>query len=212
VARRPRRRIGRRRAAAAALALAVVIGLAVAVSAPLRRQAAGEERREAARQVAVEAAEIRRLRVDARPHRGTGPPRRDGGDALEHRRALVARAEFLITRDAQARSRAGTLTGAVAGTDCEPYPDITARRQAEADPAVPVGRYECYAYKGRIELPELEGGRRQGVLGFPFWAVIDYERGRIVWCKVTPRAGEGGRSLAWVPVPVPCRDPLRRSP
>jgi hypothetical protein len=189
-----------------------MVGLVVAVTAPLRRQAASEGRREAARQAAVEAAEIRRLRVDARPHRGTGPPRRDGDDALEHRRALVARTELLITRDAQARIRAGTLPGAVAGTQCEPYPGITARRQAELDPAVPVGRYECYAYRRLIELPELEGKQRQGILGFPFWAVIDYERGRIVWCKVTPRAGEGGRSLASVPVPVPCRDPLRRSP
>jgi hypothetical protein len=212
VARRARRHIGRRRAAAALLGLAVVVAGVVAVTAPLRRQAASETRREAARQAAVEAAEIRRLRLDARPQRGTGPPLRDGEDALEHRRALVARTELLITRDAQARSRAGTLPGSVAGTDCEPYPGITARREAEADPAVPVGRYECLAYKGRVKLPELEGKKRQGVLGFPFWAVIDYERGRIVWCKVTPRAGEGGRSLASVPVPVPCRDPLRRSP
>ena len=59
------------------------------VTAPLRRQAASEARREAARQAATEAAEIRRLRADAQPHRGTGPPRRAGDDALEHRRALV---------------------------------------------------------------------------------------------------------------------------
>ena len=210
--RRPQRRVGRGRAVAAVLALAAVVGLVVVLTAPLRRQAASEARREAARQAAIEAAETRRLRVDARPHRGTGPPRRQGDDVLEHRRVLVARTELLITRDAQARHSAGTLPAAVAGTQCEPYPGITARRQAEADPTVPVGRYECYAYRRLIELPELEGKRRQGILGFPFWAVIDYKRGRIVWCKVTPRSGEGGVSLAWVPVPVPCRDPLRRSP
>ena len=100
----------------------------------------------------------------------------------------------------------------MAGTACEPYPGITERREAEADPAATVGRYECIAYQRQVELPELEGTRRRGVLGFPFWAVIDYKRGTIAWCKVTPRAGEGGRSLASVPVPPPCRDPHRKSP
>jgi len=45
------------------------------------------------------------------------------------------------------------------------------------------------------------------VFGDPFWLVVDYERGRLTWCKVTPRAGEGGSVLITVPVPEPCRDP-----
>ena len=45
------------------------------------------------------------------------------------------------------------------------------------------------------------------MFGDPFWLVIDFERARYVWCKVTPRAGEGGSVLVSVPVPVPCRDP-----
>jgi hypothetical protein len=212
VARRPVRRVRRRTAAAALLALAVAAALVVAVTGPLRRQAADETRRANARQQALEAAEIRRLRADAVPHRATGRPRRRGEDALAHRRALVRQTEALITRDAQARDRAGTLTGPIAGTSCEPYPGISDRREAETDPAATVGRYECIAYKGRVALPELNGVKRQGTLGFPFWAVIDYGPRRIVWCKVTPRAGEGGRSLESVPVPVPCRDPARPSP
>ncbi len=194
------------------LALAAAVAIVVAVTAPLRHDAADEARREAARQAATEAAEIRHLRADAVPHRGTGPSRRAGEDVLAHRRALVDRAEALITRDAQARTRAGTLSGSVAGTDCQPYPGITVRREAEADPSATVGRYECIAFQRQVELPELEGKKRRGVLGYPFWAVIHYKRGAIVWCKVTPRAGEGGRSLASVPVPPPCRDPRRRSP
>lgn len=83
------------------------------------------------------------------------------------------------------------------------------RRAAEADPASTVGRYDCLAYSRRLELPELEGKRRRGLFGYPFWAVIDYRRAAIVWCKVTPRGGEAARELASVPVPVPCRDPLR---
>ena len=194
------------------LGLVAAAAIVAAVTAPLRHEAADEARREAARQATTEAAEIRRLRADAVPHRGTGPPRRAGEDVLARRRALVDRAEALITRDAQSRTRAGTLSGSVAGTDCQPYPGITVRHQAEADPSVTVGRYECIAFQRQVELPELEGKRRRGVLGYPFWAVIDYKRGAIVWCKVTPRAGEGGRSLASVPVPPPCRDPQRRSP
>jgi len=213
VVRRPRRRLGWRSATAVVLGAAAVLALIVAISGPLRRDAADEGRRERARQEATEAAEIRRLRADVQPHRGKGPALRSGQDPLAHRRALVGHTERLITRDAQARARAGTLSGAVvAGTDCEPYPGITERRDAEADPAATVGRYECIAYRTKVELPELQGAKRVGVLGFPFWAVIHYRRGSIVWCKVTPRAGEGGRSLASVPVPIPCRDPLRRSP
>lgn len=212
VARRPGRRLRLRTAAAVALGLAVAVTLVVAATGPLRRQAADDTRRANARQQAIEAAEIRRLRADAQPHRATWRPRRRGEDTLAHRRALVEQTEALITRDARARVRAGTLTGPVEGTDCEPYPGISDRREAEADPAATVGRYECIAYKARVALPELEGVERQGVLGSPFWAVIDYGPGRIVWCKVTPRAGEGGRSLESVRVPVPCRDPARRSP
>ena len=212
MARRPRRRPRRRTGAAVVLGLAVAVALVVAVTGPLRRQAADDARRADARQQAIEAAEIRRLRADSQPHRATGRPRRRGEDALAHRRALVAQTEALITRDARARVRAGTMTGPVAGTNCEPYPGISDRREAEADPAATVGRYECIAYKARVALPELQGAKRQGVLGSPFWAVIDYGPRRIVWCKVTPRAGEGGRSLESVPVPVPCRDPARRSP
>ena len=139
------------------LGLVAAAAIVAAVTAPLRHEAASEARREAARQATTEAAEIRRLRADAVPHRGTGPPRRAGEDVLARRRALVDRAEALITRDAQARTRAGTLSGSIAGTDCEPYPGITVRRQAEADPSVTVGRYECIAFQRQVELPELEG-------------------------------------------------------
>jgi hypothetical protein len=37
--------------------------------------------------------------------------------------------------------------------------------------------------------------------------VIDYAGPELVFCKVTPRVGEGGQTLVSVPVPAPCRDP-----
>jgi hypothetical protein len=29
-----------------------------------------------------------------------------------------------------------------------------------------------------------------GVIGYPFWAVVDYRRRAFVWCKVNPKPGE----------------------
>jgi hypothetical protein len=178
---------------------------------PTRRDARAEVARERAAQARLEAAEIRRLRLDVRPVQGVGPPRRSGEDALTYRRELVTAAERQVTGDARARVRAGTLKGPIRGTQCDPYPATSARRTAETDPAVSAGRYECMAYENRFEAPEVEGRRRIGLFGTPFWVVIDYRTGRLVWCKVTPRAGEGGRSLASAPVPEPCRDPQFRA-
>lgn len=210
VARRPRRRLSRGAIAAIVLVLAAAIAGAVLVTKPTRRDARAEAARQRAQQAASEAAEVRRLRIDVRPVRGAGPPRRAGEDALTHRHELVLAAERLVTRDARARVRAGTIRGPVAGTQCLPYPTTSARRDAEADPSATVGRYECVAYRNTFEAPEVNGQRRTGVLGTPFWVVIDYRTSRLVWCKVTPRAGEGGKSLASVPVPEPCRDPQRK--
>jgi len=204
---RPRRRPGRRAIVAAGLALVAVIAAGAAIVPGLRREAAEREAREAARQLRLEAAERKRLTRDARPHRAAGPPLRTGEDPLAHRAVLVRRAEDLVTRDARARIRAGTLEGPVAGTSCEPFPDTLARLQLEADASARAGRYDCVAYKRKFELPPQSGRRRTGLFGFPYWVVIHYPTSMLVWCKVTPRAGEGGRSLAAVPVPKPCRDP-----
>jgi hypothetical protein len=211
VSRRPGRRWRWRAAAAALLGLALIVAAVAVLTVPARRDARILAERQQASEKALKAAEVRRLRIDARPRQGAGPGRRRGQDAIGHRRELVATVERLITRDARARVRAGTMKGPIAGTDCAPYPDISDRRQAEADPAAAIGRYDCVAYSNRVDLPELGGKRRRGLFGVPFWAVIDYRRATIVWCKVTPTVGEGGRPLASVPVPPPCRDPLRRS-
>jgi predicted nucleic acid-binding Zn ribbon protein len=207
---RPRRRPRRRVVVAVALALLAVVVLSAAVVPGLRRDAEERRAQEAERQQALEAAERVRLERDARPHRAQGPPLRAGEDPLAHRAALLRRAEQLITRDARARIRAGTLDGPVAGTACEPFPHTIARLQLEASAGARAGRYDCVAYKRRFELPPSGGRRRTGLFGFPYWVVIDYRRSTLVWCKVTPRAGEGGRSLAAAPVPVPCREPTRR--
>lgn len=207
---RPRRRPGRRVLVICVVALLAVIVTSAAIVPGLRRAAADREARQAERQRALEAAERERIAREARPHRAAGPQPRAGQDALAHRAVLVRRAEVLVTRDARARVRAGTLDGSIAGTVCEPFPDTLARLQLEASIRTPAGRYQCVAFQRRFKLPEAQGRSRTGLLGFPYWVVIDYRRATLVWCKVTPRAGEGGRTLASVPVPRPCRDPARR--
>ncbi len=188
----------------------IAVGVAIAILIPGLRDSASRERRlAAAAQARLVAAERARLRADVRPHRAAGPGRRTGEDPLAYRARLVSAAKRLVTADARARVKAGTISGSVAGTQCTPYPAGPARDALEADPKVPRGRYECLAYARRFALSELEGKQRTGIIGSPYWLVADYGSGRMTYCKITPKVGEGGRSLASVPVPVPCRDPLR---
>ena len=151
----------------------------------------------------LEAAERVRLTRDARPVRAKGTPLRAAADPLEHRAELITEAEGLIAADA----RGGVAAGTIKGAECGPFPTTAERRAAEQDPATSVGRYDCVAYTSKFEAPELESKRRTGLFGYPYWLVIDYAGAKLVWCKVTPRVGEGGRSLVSVPVPPPCRDP-----
>ena len=186
------------------LALAVAAALAIP---GLRDDAERERRADDARLAALVEAERRRLTADAQPESARLPRRRGGEDVLAHRERAVSAIEERIAADARARVAAGKMEGPVAGTSCTPFPNTETRASAERDPALRVARYDCVAYKRRVELPELEGQARTGLLGQPFWAVADYDAGRVTWCKVTPRAGEGGKVLAFVPVPPPCRDP-----
>jgi hypothetical protein len=197
----------RRKLLYAALAAIALIAISVPVVGALREDAASERERAAQRQAALEAAERERLARDARPVRADGPRRAEGADPLEHRVALITEAESLIAADARRRAAAGTIEGDIRGAQCDPFPNTEGRRLAEQDSATALGRYDCVAYTSKFEAPELDGQKRTGLFGYPYWLVIDYADSKLVWCKVTPRAGEGGRSLAVVAVPEPCRDP-----
>ena len=156
----------------------------------------------------LEAAERERLSA-----RRAARPRRRPAGAGGRRPAGAPRGARRAGRGADhARTRAGAsppgaIDGDIKGAECNPFPDTQERRAAEQDPALATGRYDCVAYTSRFEAPELDGQKRTGLFGYPYWLVVDYEDAELVWCKVTPRAGEGGRSLAAVPVPEPCRDP-----
>jgi hypothetical protein len=187
----------------AGAAVLVVAAIAIPVIAGLRGDAADERERAAERQARlIEAERVRQVR-DAKPVRAAGIPATAGEDPIGHRERLLADAESHITADARKRVAAGTLDGDIKGTSCEIFPETGERRAAEQDPATRAGRYDCVAYTSKLESRQ----ERQAVFGHPFWLVIDYRRDAYVWCKVTPRAGEGGSVLVTVPVPEPCRDP-----
>jgi hypothetical protein len=187
----------------AAAAVVVVAAVAIPVIGGLREDAADERERAEQRQAQLREAERARQVRDARPVRADGPAAAAGADPLAHRARLLTRAEALITADARERVAAGTLDGDIQGTQCEVFPETDERRAAEDDPATAAGRYDCVAFTSKLEGNQ----QRTAVFGHPFWLVIDYRRDRYVWCKVTPRAGEGGSVLVSVPVPAPCRDP-----
>jgi hypothetical protein len=197
------RRVPWRALLLAGAAIVVLAAIAVPVVAGLRDDAAGERERAAQRQTRLREAERARQVRDSRPVRATGPAAGAGEDALAHRAELVKLGEERITADARARVAAGTLDGDIQGTECDVFPETDGRRAAERDPATPAGRYDCVAYTSKLESEQL----RSAVFGHPFWLVIDYERAELAWCKVTPRAGEGGSVLVSVPVPAACRDP-----
>jgi hypothetical protein len=186
----------------------VLAGVTAALVVPDTREgASGERSRAAKRQSSLEQAERARLLRDARPISADGPPLPAGTDPVAHRAAVVHRGEHLIAANARKRVKAGTIDGPIKGASCTPYPNIEERKAAEQDPATVKARYDCVAYKTKSEAPPVNGQKRTLYFGYPYWLVVDYPTSKLVFCKVTPRAGEGGRSLAFVPVPVPCRDP-----
>jgi predicted nucleic acid-binding Zn ribbon protein len=195
--------VPRRRLLYAGLAILVLAAVALPVVGGLRDEAADERERAAERQAQLREAERARQVRDARPVRVDGPAPAAGEEPLEHRARLLGFGEAKITEDARERVAAGTLDGDIQGTQCDVFPATDGRRAAEQDPATPVGRYDCVAFVSKLEANQ----QRTAVFGHPFWLVIDYKRSKLVWCKVTPRAGEGGSVLVSVPVPEPCRDP-----
>jgi hypothetical protein len=196
-----------RRFAFAGFAVLALGAAAVPIVAGMRDDAARERERTARREEALAAAERAQLIRESRPVRAAAAPPGAGVDALVHRERLVDRAESLIAADARKRVAAGTIDGHIRGASCSPYPNVEDRRAAEQDRTTPAGRYDCVAYTSKFEALPVKGHQRTGLFGYPYWLVIDYADSKLVWCKVSRGTGEGGSSLASVPVPEPCRDP-----
>jgi hypothetical protein len=161
------------------------------------------ENAEAAKSVAAEKARLKRLQA---PHRGAAPQLRPPAGAsdqtvLAARAALVRDVEAKITRDAQARDRAGELQGPIARTECGP---LLKAKDAVPDDRVlskPIGRYDCVAVKRSITG---EAGQSVGRLGYAFVAALDFRTFTYVWCRNTPAQGERGVALAFVRLDRAC--------
>ena len=190
------------------------IALANRASEPSAAERAAAERLRLARlhdeQVRVRAAALRdpaarreraRLRAEQRPHFARGRP---GDESRARQTALVTALERSITRDARARFRAGKLDRRVLDTQCEhlvrpavpvpPPPPLRARAAG----------YECTAATTRLHTSVSRTGI--SILGFPFWARVNFRTGRYAWCKVNLLPSEHGigDSLAFVPLPPVC--------
>ncbi|MEA2127079.1 MAG: hypothetical protein QOI80_3861 [Solirubrobacteraceae bacterium] len=203
-------RLSRRNLAIVGAVLAA-LAVATALIVPALRDSAAEVRaKDAAAQAKLVAAEKARITREQKPHFAPGPQRRPGEPALAHRARLLDAGAAIITADARERMQAGTLDGPVAGTECTPFPSTATRRQQEADPSIAANRYECIAYERHFPLSELEGKARTGIIGVPYWLVVDYDKASFAYCRLIPRAGEGGKPLAFVPVQHACADPLRQ--
>jgi hypothetical protein len=159
-------------AAAAVLAGAGIAWILVSPSIDHSKQAAA--RRSTAQQAAFVRAETLRLKADQRLYRARAP--RPG----EGRAALVADLQSAITADALTRVKAGTLHGPIHGTSCE------AVKLGPLQPNARRGGYQCVAVNAVIP----KGVEVGGLLGYPFWAIVDYRRGMFAWCKVNPKPGE----------------------
>jgi hypothetical protein len=193
------------RALAAVALLLVAIGAVIAV---LRSEGDKDRKAAATAQARLEAAERARLIREGKPVSADGPQRLGGESALAYRARLVRAGEAAITADARARAESGELDRSAKGTRCKPFPYTATREAQERETEIDRNRYQCIAFHDRFALSELEGEARTGIIGQPYWLIADYATGALTFCKVTPKAGEGGKSLVVVPVDPACRDPL----
>jgi hypothetical protein len=203
--RAPRLR-GRRRTYAKWGGAAALVVVAAVLALVLNAVSSDREKRENAKAEKAIAAEKARLRRIQAPHRGAAPQLRPAPGAsdqsvLAARAALVRDVEASITRDAQARDRAGELKGPIARTECGP---LLKAKDAVPDDRIltkPIGRYDCVAVKRSITG---EAGQSVGRLGFAFVAALDFKRFSYVWCRNSPAQGEAGKSLAFVRLDRAC--------
>ena len=118
--------------------------------------------------------ETHRLTIEQRLHRGRAaiPGEPPAG--------LVDDLSAAITADARARVASGALKAPIQSTTC------SAVKNGPLVPNAVRGGYQCIATTATI-LPGVQVG---GIIGYPFWAIVDYRRGSFAWCKINPRGGE----------------------
>jgi hypothetical protein len=161
--------------AGAVVAVLAAAGIAWALASPsIDRSKKASAARGARQEAAFIKNERHRLELDQRLHTATGAV------PVEGSAALVTDLQKAITADALARVKAGTISGPIKRTRCQPV---------DVGPLVPNARrggYECLAVTADI----VKGAEVGGQIGYPFWAVVNYRAGTFAWCKVNPKPGE----------------------
>jgi hypothetical protein len=172
------------------LLVAVAVGAVVAlpeIRSNQRAQEAREQRRDAARQRALEA----RYAREARPQDGRGPASAElgGSAALAPRRALVDHLRAAVLADARTRARRGEIPDhRYATTRCFGYPKRLGAPPPADDLAHGVANVECIAI-ARDVAPR-HGVTIGALIGQPYRARVDFARGRFAYCKIVQVPGE----------------------
>ena len=203
-----------------AVAVAAVVGLVSAArssSGPTRAERAAAERARLVKlhseQARIRAAERRspvlrreraRLRAEQRAHffrvtGGTGWPFRSRAQQWR----VVASLERAITRDSLARWHAGLLDSRVHRTECVHLVRPNRRHPPPPPLSAASAGYECTAI---TTFAPPSSRTERAIIGFPFWARVNFRSGRLAWCKVNLLPSEHGigDSLAFVPLPRVC--------
>jgi type II secretory pathway pseudopilin PulG len=180
--------VWRRLSRAARIGLVVLaagaIALAVALAPGIQRSNKERARAEAAEAARLEKQQLERMRREQRPRFARGKP---AGTDVAARQALVASAVDSIRADASTRAAAGEFNGPIKRVQCGPYPPGADAVPADQVPSRRTGRYSCLAVTSDIPATS---GNREGVVGHPYVARIDFASGRYAFCKVHGRPGE----------------------
>jgi hypothetical protein len=186
------------------VALAALVAAFLVVSGEADRSREAEEAREARVEAERRAERGRTLAAEARPRFGRGPadvPEAADASRFDARRALVRRLERLVATDARARAAAGTLSGPILRGTCEEFPRRESGAPPEDDLERSSGRYECLAVTSEINRSTVTSG---GAIGYPFRALADFGRGRVAFCRIAGRPGEGFTRTPDLRVPRAC--------
>jgi hypothetical protein len=196
---------GRRIAAVAGILLAVgaAVGLAIGIPAIVaaKRASSQADARAKARQRAARLAELRR---EVRPVSGTGAASRglSGAAALNARGALRGDLMAAIRADSLRRARTGEFGVTPRSVECERFPFRPGAPDPATQPAARQGRYACLAVTATVHKASYTAG---GSIGYPYRALVDFDKGRYTFCRISGRPGEMliGRDIH-VNVPVAC--------
>jgi hypothetical protein len=206
--RRPPRLSKRARRVLAGLALLGVAAGASQLIPALERGKRSGQARVQAKNERILAAEVRRLRREQRPRRGSAghlrPPVGARAPAvLRARRAFVRFVETAITADARRRVARGELSGQIRVTTCGPLAQVHRGQRATPDHedlTKPIGRYDCTV----VQRDVVRRGEVVGKFGYPFVAALDFRRFTYTFCKNNPIQGERGAALAHVRLDRAC--------